>query len=487
MSNDKSMVKEAREIIKGIKQFQNTATDKFANFDRQVEDLKLAQRKLQEAQSVAKPVQMSGGDSRLKSFLKQDGSIQLGTETKKIQVKGQGTFETDVEGLLTTKTPANDWHKRLIDLTQERAWCRSLMTNPHTPKTDLKIYKHIEKAPAEIKTAVTRAFYDQAGSGAEFIPDQFRAELYETFQVPRNLRALMPVVEMQNNTMIIPRMGRSGRPFIKGQVSTDNPANYQASTVLTESKTIAVKGFACRFVVDDGAAEDSSLALLPILTRAISSSLEDSWEDCWINGDASGTLGDALGSWNIRSRWGSTGLGGADDHRKAFDGLRQRAYAAGTQAAGTAALATTSEILGRISSMAELGVGNLYIVASPEAMIKHLMGNSDLLTIDKFGPNASLVTGSFASIFGHPVMMSRFISADMDAAGKFAGAGNTKTGILFYNAASFAQYQKRGVTVETDKNIGSGSIEIVATMRNVVASADAANTKNCAFLRDLNS
>ena len=486
MSVDKNMVKDAREIIKGIRQFQNTAEDKFANFDRQVEDLKLAQRKLTEAVQ-AKPVQMSGGDSRLKSFLKKDGSIQLGTETKKIQVKGQGTFETDVEGLLTTKTPANEWHKELIDLTQQRAWCRSLMTNPHTPKTDLKIYKHIERAPSEIKTAVTRAFYDQAGSGAEFIPDQFRAELYETFQVPRNLRALMPVVEMQNNTMIIPRMGRGGRPYIKGQVSSDNPANYQASTVLTESKTIAVKGFATRYLVDDGAAEDSSLALLPILTRSIASDLEDSWEDCWINGDASGTLGDALGSWNIRSRWGNSGLGGADDHRKAFDGLRQRSFAAATQAAGTAALATTSEILGRISSMAELGVGNLYIVASPEAMIKHLMGNSDLLTIDKFGPNASLVSGSVASIFGHPVMMSRFISADLAASGKYAGGGNSQTGILFYNAASFAQYQKRGVTVETDKNIGSGSIEIVATMRNVVASADAANTKNCAFLRDLNS
>ena len=485
MSVDKNMVKDAREIIKGIRQFQNTAEDKFSNMDQQIADLTLAQRKLTEAVQV-KPVQMSGGDSRLKSFLKKDGSIQLGTETKKIQVKGQGTFETDVEGLLTTKTPANEWHKELIDLTQQRAWCRSLMTNPHTPKTDLKIYKHIEKAPAEIKTAVTRAFYDQAGSGAEFIPDQFRAELYETFQVPRNLRALMPVVEMQNNTMIIPRMGRGGRPYIKGQVSSDSPANYQASTVLTESKTIAVKGFATRYVVDDGAAEDSALALMPLLSRQIASDLEDAWEDCWINGDASGTLGDALGSWNIRSRWGAAGLGGADDHRKAFDGLRQRSFAAATQAAGTAALATTSEILGRISSMAELGVGNLYIVASPEAMIKHLMGNSDLLTIDKFGPNASLVSGSVASIFGHPVMMSRFMSADLAASGKFTGAGS-QTGILFYNAASFAQYQKRGVTVETDKNIGSGSIEIVATMRNVVASADAANTKNCAFLRDLNS
>ena len=134
MSHDKNMVKEAREIIKGIKQFQNTATDKMANFSRQVDDLKLAQRKLQEAQSVAKPVQMSGGDSRLKSFLNQDGSIQLGTVTKKIQVKGQGTFETEVEGLLTSKTPANEWHKELIDLTQKRAWCRSLMTNPPHPK-----------------------------------------------------------------------------------------------------------------------------------------------------------------------------------------------------------------------------------------------------------------------------------------------------------------------------------------------------------------
>ena len=103
------MVKDAREIIKGIRQFQNTAEDKFANFDRQVEDLKLAQRKLTEAVQ-AKPVKMSGGDSRLKSFLKQDGSIQLGTETKKIQVKGQGTFETDVEGLLTTKTLAQKTH-----------------------------------------------------------------------------------------------------------------------------------------------------------------------------------------------------------------------------------------------------------------------------------------------------------------------------------------------------------------------------------------
>ena len=119
-----------------------------------------------------------------------------------------------------------------------------------TPQRAILLSISISKrAPSEIKTAVTRAFYDAPGSGAEFIPDQFRAELYETFQVPRNLRALMPSVEMQSNTMIIPRMGRGGRPYVKGQVSNDNPASYHASQILTESKTIAVKGFATRYLV----------------------------------------------------------------------------------------------------------------------------------------------------------------------------------------------------------------------------------------------
>ena len=39
MSNN-GMVKEAQSIIKGIRQFQSTATDRLANVDKQIEDLK---------------------------------------------------------------------------------------------------------------------------------------------------------------------------------------------------------------------------------------------------------------------------------------------------------------------------------------------------------------------------------------------------------------------------------------------------------------
>jgi hypothetical protein len=99
---------------------------------------------------------------------------------------------------------------------------------------------------------------------------------------------------------------------------------------------------------------------------------------------------------------------------------------------------------------------------------------------------ASLVNGQIGSIFGFPVIMSRFVGADMAANGLYTGAG-TQTGILFFNQGSWAQYQRRGVTVETDKDIASGSIEIVSTLRNIAATADAATTKNVSYIRDLNS
>ena len=484
MSNN-GMVKEAQSIIKGIRQFQSTATDRLANVDKQIEDLKKAQRIM--AESVTKgPIQTHGGDEKLKGYVNNDGTLQLKTQKRNISIPGHGSVQAEVEGILDAKIPANEWHRDLIQKTQERAWCRSLMTSPHTPKTDLAIHKLLQRAPREIKDQVNKAFYDGAGVGAEWIPDEFKAELYETFTVPRNLRGLLPMVQMSGNTLLLPRMNRGGRPYIKGQVTTDSPANYTASTIETAQASIAVKGFATRYVLDDSASEDSALAVLPILSRQISADLESAWEDCFINGDTTAVHGDAIGSWNIRSRWGSSGLGGADDHRRAFMGLRHRALDLSTDLNGTPGGVTTAQLVSGIGQMGELGVGNVMCIVSPEAMVKHLMGNSDLLTIDKFGSLASLVNGQIASLFGFPVIMSRFIGADMAANGLYTGAGS-QTGILFFNQGSWAQYQRRGVTVETDKDIASGSIEIVSTLRNIAATADAATTKNVSYIRDLNS
>jgi hypothetical protein len=140
-----------------------------------------------------------------------------------------------------------------------------------------------------------------------------------------------------------------------------------------------------------------------------------------------------------------------------------------------------------IGKMGEMGSENIVIICSPEVMVGHLMGNSSLLTVDSFGPNATLLRGQVASIFGFPVVLSRFLSADLNGNGIYDNITKDSSGLLLYNTGSFSQYQKRGITVETQKNVASGSIDIVSSFRNIAMTADSATATNCAFLYNLDN
>ena len=485
---DAAMVAEAHKIIRGITEHQRNSSEKMTQMEKQVKDLKKAQRLLTESVQTM-PVETSGGDAALRSFIRKDGTVQWQEEKAKIDIPGTGNVGYQRKGLLDSDTPCNEWHKDLIRLAQKRAFVKMVIPekNPNTPKCDLELHRHLEKAPREIAPAIRKAFYDGAGVGAEWIPDEFKPSLWEPFQIPRNLRALIPSVSVQRNTVLIPRLSRGGRPYKKGEVSADDPALYTASTVETSQKTINIKGLAVRYVVDDAAMEDSAIALMPTLSRQIAVDLEDAWEDAAINGDTTAIHQDTIAAWNIRSRWGASGLGTSADHRRTFIGLRAAAVDRGTsdQVTATAALAL-SDIVGSMGSMGEYGAENRYIIASPEVVIQHMLELDAVLTIDKFGPAATIVNGQIGSIMGTPILMSRFMGADMNATGIFDNGGiQNRSGLVIFNTNSWFQYERRGVLVETDKDIRSGSVSIVATMRNVLDTPDTDATKHVSYLNNM--
>jgi hypothetical protein len=72
------------------------------------------------------------------------------------------------------------------------------------------------------------------------------------------------------------------------------------------------------------------------------------------------------------------------------------------------------------------------------------------------------------------------MGADMAATGLYTGAG-ALSGMLLFNKSSWNVYERRGILLESDKNIGQGAIELVATYRGIMASADAAATKNVTY------
>ena len=473
-------IEEAKRLIAGIVSHQKNTDDRLRNFEDQVKDLKHAQKLLAEGQTKTYEPEVHNNDFALKQYKNEDGSVQWNTTTVSKNIAGQGRVNIEQKGLLDAEVYANQWHADLCKMNQDRSLARMMMKDPYTPKADMKLYSHLQKAPSFMKNAVNKIFADNAGVGSEWIPDEFRTELYQTFQVPRGLRALLPSVQMERETLLIPKLSRGGRPFIKG-VATDDLAKYQASTIETAQKTVRAKGLATLMNIDDAAGEDSAFAIIPALSRQIAQDLEDAFEDCMINGDTAASHQDDIANWNVRERWGASGLGGSSDHRRLFLGMRAAAKDKGSDVDIGGTAMSFAEFMSVNSQLGELAVGNKVCVVSPEALVANFLQLQQVVTLEKFGPQATILTGELARLAGIPIVLSRFMSADMNASGLYDNVTKDKTGFLIFNTDSWYQYVRRQITIESDKDITSGVIQLVSTMRAVMDSPDADALKNVAF------
>lgn len=480
---DRAMVEEAKSILGDIVKHQKNSADRLSQFEKQVDEVKRAQRLIEESVYRAAP-EVTGGDVALSEFVKKDGSVRWTTEKGYVDTPN-GRQPIEKKGLLDADTPCSNWHRDLLEANTQRNMARLLMRDPFTPRLDAKIQRLIDLAPRNIASAMkSKAMFDSAGSGGDFVPDQFRAELYEEYQTPRVVRSLFQEMPMERNVLLVPRLDRGGRPYLKGQVTSDSPASYQASTAQTSQKTISMQGLACRFVIDDALAEDSAIALIPTMQRQIAQDIADAVEDALINGDAAATHQDDIANWNIRSRWGtSPALGGSSDHRRAWTGLRAQALDRGTAVnLGTVGKA---EILSLISKLGELNSSSRVLITSPEVVVAHLLGLEQVLTVDKYGPAATILTGEIASLFGVPIVMSRFMSTDLlGSSGLYTGSGST-SGLLCVARDSYMLFSKRGISVEQDKNIIQGAINLVATERVTFDTLDPDATVNVSYGRNI--
>ena len=484
MNKNDQLVEEAKSILEGLRHHQKTATDRLSNMDKQIEDLKVAQRKMAEAYTTKAP-DYTGKVEQLKSFVREDGTLQLRSAEKRINIPGMGTVTTKSEGLLDSKAPVNEWHAQLQDITRKRNFARMLMADPHTPKMDLQLYKHLQVAPKVLAPAIKRAYDGTAGDGAEWTQAAFLEDLYQTFQLPKKLRSLLPTIEVDRGSLIVPRLSRGGRPYVQGVASDDiNASAYPASTVATAQETISMAGLTTRYVIDQATMEDSALALAQIMGRQIINDIEDGFEDCMINGDTNAPHQDDIANWDIRGRWGPIASGTPTDHRKAFLGFRAASKDKGTgDLPASAAALVFADIVKCLAIMnAELAADDRVMIVSPEVMVKHLLAISELVSIDSFGPQATLLQGQVGSLLGMPVVMSRFMPSDLNGTGLYDNVTKDFTAFCIYNRSSYYQYQRRGLQVESQRNIGAGAMEIVASLRAVMASPDAAAEKNVATI-----
>jgi len=434
------------------------------NLDKKAQAIKDVQQKMAEL-SAPKVETVSEKEATLRKHVRADGTL-------------------DAESLINDPVDRGDWHVDLKKMVDDRNMAR-LMTKSGQgcAKLDERIERHMQSAPGVIK----RAFSDASGVGAEWIPDLLLPELYKKLYSPTALEGAFRAMDMPGKEVRLPYMTGKVRPYLKSAATW---SSITAQDDTTSQVSITAKSLAARITLDADAAEDSVIFGLDYARDSLVDSISAAVEDAIINGSLDSTHADlnTTGSpraWNPRSRWNTADLGAAGDHRRAWDGLRAIANDQSSKYDANA-ISGSNPYADIMSARAVLGAphssgGDLLMIVSPEVMALYLLEMSQVATIDAFGPSATVLTGSLAKLAGMDVVVSSFMTADLNADGNYDGSTTSKTGYLIVDRSRYMQANYKPLTIDVDREITKGQIEVVATRRTAFVNVDGTGSKNVVF------
>lgn len=485
----KKLISDVKSIVGKTSEVQRTQAEELAITQRALADLEKAFSDMRKTQLKAADFESSSDreikdyihsdavvkSARSKYFSSSDGAIQL---VQRQFSHDDGTTESRY-GLLDDPSPKNEWQRDLQQLVDRRSIIRKWSGDRPTSLMDRQIERHMRLAPAPIR----RIFADNAGSGAEWIPDNMYPQLERDVEIDRRVEALFGTIPIPAGGVLQkPYLETGLKPSLQGTPSTDDPAKYRISTVSTAQRTVTAAKLAVRTQVDPDTAEDSLIAYEPKMREELRRAIVDGIEDAIINGDTAASHQDAIASWDIADRWGTVGLGGSDDHRRAWIGLRARAYDV-SATTDSNAQQTAARMVGMRSDLTNLygaAEGDLVYIANHQWVMSKILTDDNVFTHEKYGPNATILTGEIARIGNIPVIYSMFMTSDLASTGLYTGSGNT-AGLLLVNRRRFDMHPRRGQMFEMQKDVARGVVDMVVTIRTKFDTIDSSSTKNVQY------
>jgi len=416
--------------------------------EKMATDMKAIQQQI--AESAAPRVEtVSEKEATLRRFINKDGSV-------------------DMAGLCTDETDRGEWHAEFKRLVDDRNFCRLLTkSGKGSTSLDAKLADHMDKAPGIIK----RVFSDASSVGADFVPDVFLPELGRKLYQPTALEAALPSFAMPGKELKIPFSSAAVAPYLKSAATW---SSITASDSTTSQISATAKSFAARITADEDTAADSIVAAMDYFRDELATALGHAIEDACINGDSTDAHADLHTTasprlWDGSGRWNTSSVAStAADHRRAFIGFRAAAFDASTgrdaNAMNYADILTTRSTLGGGYQASD----DLLMVVSPIVMTKYLLQLEQTATLEKFGPAAGILNGSIGKLGGMDILVSGFMTDDLNASGVHSGtpADDIKSGYVIVHRPSWRMGNYKAHTVDIDREIVAGTVEIVATRRS---------------------
>ncbi|UCD57334.1 MAG: phage major capsid protein [Candidatus Hydrogenedentota bacterium] len=307
----------------------------------------------------------------------------------------------------------------------------------------LKMWGQFAREASALRKAMDTATSEE---GLEWIPTGFSTELIRKVKLALKVAALHARVAMPTNPFKLPIDGADAVAYLTAESTSDTATKITASTPGTSNVTFDAVKLACRVLVSTELEEDSIVAILPLLRDKIVQALAEAQENATINGDTAGTHQDS----DVTS---------ASDVRKAWDGYRKLALSAAKVDCATFDITNLRAIR---AAMGKYGVNpnNLAWIAGITVFNK-MLGLDEVVTADKYGPNATILTGELAKLDGIPVIVSEFIREDLNASGVYDGTTTDNTVLPLVYRPAFLYGDRRNITLrvshelymETDQDV----------------------------------
>lgn len=308
----------------------------------------------------------------------------------------------------------------------------------------------------------------ESGFGSQLIGNQYVRSLWDAARRESRVAALIRRFDMTDPTAYLPVEVDIPEPIFASESTANNSANYATQKTGSQRVQVDAKKLLIHQMWSGEMEEDSIIPFVPFLRTQATKALAHYSDSIVLNGDTTNA-----GTGNIN-------LDDADPADTkfylAFDGIRHVGIVDNTgnskDAAGPVTLGLLNAQRGRMIDSTRLvdwghptNPADLVYVCDPETADKIALLD-EVLTVDKYGSQAGVLTGEMARILGHPLIPSIAVSkTEADGKVSTTAANNTKGQVVAFNRNGFVIGDRRAIKVETERLPASDQTRLVYSWR----------------------
>jgi len=311
-----------------------------------------------------------------------------------------------------------------------------------------------------------------SGAGDELVPTLEAAQLWMDVNLEARVLPLFTQSPMPSNPFDIgTQIGD-----VNWYPTTEN-VQSTTTTPTTAKTTLTAYGLKAGIPFSDELSEDAVIAMAAELRSTLARNASEVIDDVILNGDT--TVLNGINSDGVTI---GTDTAGKAQWLLGFDGLihlpliDNTSQAKAHSSTPTAAMFNNNDIkLGKYTAPGRRGD-----VVHISDINTHIASRiiTEVLTVDKMGPRATISSGELASVFGTPYIMSEQMKlADTD--GKVTDSGGNTTGrVLTLNTTQWRIGIMRPITFEADREPGKSQTTLYTSMR--IALTERSGTRSSA-------